>query len=257
MSVSARILVIDGDEWMGRLLARGLEEKGFAADFADSARHGFTQACALVPDAIVCAVSLPDIDGFWVARRVRTEAGAVAKVPIMLVADPEDVEARIQGLKVGADVVLRKPITNEEIVAQVGALVAMAKRFRNDAPVSEEAATPSLAAAFRGDLAAFPLASILMMLEMERRTGTLDVTSSGGSKASFVITTGLFASTEIGGASTGALEALREVLSWRQGKFAFRPRDVGSLPPPRGSVGALVLEAMRLEDEKNEKKHAG
>jgi len=53
------------------------------------------------------------------------------------------------------------------------------------------------------------------------------------------------------GESRPALEVLREVLAWRTGRFAFRPRDAGSIPPPRGSVGALVLEAMRLEDERN------
>src|SRR5262249_30311883 len=45
------------------------------------------------------------------------------------------------------------------------------------------------------------------------------------------------------------LEVLREVLSWRAGRFSYHPRETGNLPAPRASVGALVLEAMRLEDE--------
>ena len=110
---------------------------------------------------------------------------------------------------------------------------------------------PSLAAAFRGDLSNFPLASVLMMLEMERRTGVLEVVSGSERRAQLSIVTGLFAKTEIAGESKGALEVLREVLSWRTGRFAFRPRDAGASQPPHGSVGALVLEAMRLEDERN------
>jgi len=247
-----RILVIDGDEWLGRLLARGLEERGYGADVRDDARTGFQRACEAPPDAIVCAVDLPDIDGFWVVRRVRTEGGAVARTPILLVGDLADKESRIQGLHVGADVVLEKPISNEEIVAQVDALVAMVRRFRPGSASETPESTPSVvAAAFRGDLSTFPLASILMMLEMERRTGTLEVVASSGKRAIFVLSTGLFASSEVGGEARSPLDALREVLSWRAGRFAFRPRDVGSLPPPRGSVGALVLEAMRLEDERN------
>jgi hypothetical protein len=66
-----------------------------------------------------------------------------------------------------------------------------------------------------------------------------------------VLATGLFANTEVDGQPRLPLETLREVLSWRSGRFAFRTREVGSLPPARGSVGALVLEAMRLEDERN------
>jgi CheY-like chemotaxis protein len=227
-----------------------LQEKGFATDFCDDARSGFERACDTVPDAVVCSIVLPDIDGFWVARRIRTEVGAISKTPLLLVGDIADKDARIQGLQVGADVLLERPVTNEEIVAQVEALVSMARRFRGDVPPEEQSA-PSLAAAFRGDLSNFPLASVLMMLEMERRTGSLDVTSGAGKRALFVLNTGLFAHTELGGEARAPLEVLRDVLSWRTGRFAFRPRDVGSLPPPEGSIGALVLEAMRLEDERN------
>jgi len=247
--IRGRILVIDGDEWLGRLLARVLLEKGFTTDFCDDARSGFARACEILPDAIVCSIVLPDIDGFWVARRVRTEVGPIAKTPLLLVGDIADKDARIQGLQVGADVLLERPVTNEEIAAQVDALVSMARRLRGDLP--EEQSAPSLAAAFRGDLSNFPLASVLMMLEMERRTGSLEVVSGAGKRAHLVLSTGLFANTEIGGEARPPLEVLREVLSWRTGRFAFRPRDVGSLPPPRGSIGALVLEAMRLEDERN------
>ena len=242
--------MIDGDEWLGRLLARVLQEKGFATDFCDDARSGFQQACDTVPDAIVCSIVLPDIDGFWVARRIRTEGGAISKTPLLLLGDIADKDARIQGLQVGADVLLERPVTNEEIVAQVDALVSMARRFKSEIP-GEEHSAPSLAAAFRGDLSNFPLASVLMMLEMERRTGSLEVVSGSNKRAMLILSAGLFATTEMSGESRTALEVLREVLSWRSGRFAFRPRDAGSLPPPRGSIGALVLEAMRLEDERN------
>ena len=246
-----RILVIDGDEWIGRLLGRVLEEKDFAYDYREDARTGLEQAFRAPPDALVCSVVLPDIDGFWVARRMRTEGGAVAKVPIVLVGEARDAQVRIQGLQVGADVVLERPLGNDEIVAQLEALIEMRQRFRGDPLESEPAAASIATAAFRGDLSNFPLASVLMMLEMERRTGTLEVISSGGTRALLVLSTGLFAATEVNGETRSPLEALREVLAWRSGKFAFRTRDVGSLPPARGSVAAVVLEAMRLEDERN------
>jgi hypothetical protein len=87
---------------------------------------------------------------------------------------------------------------------------------------------------------------------MERRTGSLEVVSGDGQRAALVLSAGLFASTEVAGKTGTPLEVLREVLSWRTGRFAFRPRDAGNAPPARGSVGALVLEAMRLEDERNQ-----
>jgi DNA-binding response OmpR family regulator len=249
-----RVLVIDGDEWLAPLLARMLVEAGWTAEVATSARAGFEKACAWLPDCIVCALTLPDIDGFWVARRIRTEAGLISKTPFMFVDELPDREVRVQALHVGADMVLARPVTNEDIVAQVEALIAMSRRVRGDREddSSRESLTSLTAAgtALRGDMSLFPLASLLMMLEMERRSGTLDVKSSAGTRATLVIVGGLFADTDVGGQPMPAIEALREVLSWRAGTFAFRPKDVGTLPAPRASVGAVVLEAMRLEDER-------
>jgi two-component system, OmpR family, response regulator len=150
---------------------------------------------------------------------------------------------------VGADVFLARPLSDDEVVAQIGALVAMARRVGGNRDGEGSPSSTSLDAAIRGDLSAFPLASLLMMFEMERRSGLVDVVAMSGKRASLTLTDGLFASTEVAGAPRPAIEVLREVLSWRAGRFSFHPRESGTLPAPRASVGALVLEAMRLEDE--------
>lgn len=247
MAQRGRVLIIDGDEVAARGLSKTLVESNWQTEIVREARAGFSKACASLPDCVVCALDLPDIDGFYVVRRVRTEAGMVARIPIILFGELPDAQARVQGLHVGADVVLGRPITNEEIVAQVEALVLMSKRLRGEI---ENASAATQGAAIRGDMSLFPLASFLMMLEMERRTGTLDVKAGSGTRAVLTIVHGLFAETVVDGEPKPPIEVLRDVLSWRAGHFSFRPRDVGSMPPPRASVGAVVLEAMRLEDEK-------
>lgn len=243
--------MIEGDEATGRSLAKALEEKGYVVDLCGEAMVGFRKACETVPDAIVLSPELPDIDGAWVARRVRTETGAIAKVPILFVGELTDRSVRTQTLNVGADVFLARPISDEEIVAQIGALVAMAWRLGGKEADGSMPSSTSVAAAIRGDLSAFPLASLLMMFEMERRSGVVDVVAQSGKRASLTLTDGLFASTSVGGAQRPALEVLREVLSWRAGRFSFGSRENGggASSTPRASVGALVLEAMRLEDE--------
>jgi CheY-like chemotaxis protein len=242
------VLVIDGDESTTSALVRALQEKGYIVDVCGEAVTGFRKACETIPDCIVLDPELPDIDGAWVARRVRTEPSSISKVPILFVGEPSDKSVRTQSLNVGADVFLARPLSNDEIVAQIGALISMARRLDgNEAEGSPS--SMSITAAIRGDLSAFPLASLLMMFEMERRSGLVDVVAMSGKRASLTLTDGLFASTEVGGAQRPALEVLREVLSWRAGRFSFQPRESGTLPAPRASVGALVLEAMRLEDE--------
>jgi CheY-like chemotaxis protein len=254
--IRGRVLVIDADEGKGQALARALQEKGYSVDLCGEAMVGYRKALETLPDCIICTPELPDIDGAWVARRVRTEAGRISKVPILFVGELTDNRIRTQTLNVGADVFLaRPPASNDEIVAQIEALIAMFRRLdRTDSDGAPS--STSMAAAIRGDLSAFPLASLLMMFELERRSGTVDVVAQSGKRASLTLTNGLFASTEVGGAPRPALEVLREVLSWRAGRFSFVIREGASLPAPRASVGALVLEAMRLEDEEKAPKAA-
>jgi CheY-like chemotaxis protein len=242
-----RILVIEGDEGFSRALGRGLQGKGFFVEVQRQAQIGFRRASGSSWDCIVCSPDLPDIDGVWVARRIRTEASKIAKVPILFVGPLADGTIRSQALGVGVDVfIARPPATVDDVVAQVGALIAM--RHRLD---GEDNGPPSVSmtAAVRGDLSAFPLASLLMMFEMERQSGTVTVVAQSGKRCVLTITSGLFATTESGGVPRPPLDVLREVLSWRAGHFSFHPRETGALPAPRASVGALVLEAMRLEDE--------
>ncbi len=242
-----RVLVIEGDAQVAAALGLALELRGYAVAVCHEAQLGFKMAREIQPECILCNPDLPDIDGAWVARKVRTDPGSLSKVPFLFVGEVGGTTVRTQALAVGVDVFLaRPPVTNDEIVAQVDALIAMARRIEGDEP-----SPSSVSAAIRGDLSAFPLASMLMMFEMERRSGTVLVVAQSGKRALLTLTGGLFASTEVDGVESPALAVLREVLSWRAGRFAFSPRQSGSLPPPNASVGALVLEAMRLEDEEN------
>lgn len=244
-----RVLVIEGDDAVAGSLVSALEAEGFVVERRSDARSGFQRACELPPDCIVCAGELPDLDGAWVVRRIRTEPSNVAKTPVILVAETGDKAVRQQALAVGVDVYVTRPASNDDIATHVSALVGMSRRLRGvtEAPPS----STSLSAAIKGDLSQFPLASILMMFELERRSGSLDIVSAAGKRAKLLLVDGLFSNTEVAGESRPALETLREVLSWRAGRFAFSPREREGMPEPRGSVGALVLEAMRLEDERN------
>jgi DNA-binding response OmpR family regulator len=252
-----RVLVIEGDEWVGALLSRLLRDRGYAVDVCADARSGFETACRTVPDCIVCAVNLPDIDGFWVARRIRTESSAVSTAPILFLTDEAHPEARLQGLHVGADVYLSKPFSNDEVVAQVDALIDLARRLsvRRDsfaeAPGSGGGGAP---VAIRGDIQQFALSTVLMMLEMERRSGKLKV-ATHQERASFELSHGVFVHAELGGRRAPTLDVLRTVLAWSEGRFWFRPKKGDAPTGARGeSIGALVLEAMRLEDEEKEKR---
>src|SRR5262249_8002392 len=129
-------------------------------------------ACEISPACIVCDTKLPDVDGLWVARRVRTEPGPVSKTPFLFLISAGDATARLEGLSVGADAHIVKPFRSEELVAQVGALIDMANRLRArlDSFFSEPPSSTGTPA-FRGDLAQLSVTTLFNMLELERRTG--------------------------------------------------------------------------------------
>jgi two-component system, OmpR family, response regulator len=248
-----RVLIIEADEWLAALLGKSLGDAGYEVHFAAGAKEGFDRVRELSPDCILCDVNLPDIDGFWVARRVRTEATAVATTPFLFLTEQDDTESRLQGLNVGADLYLSKPLRNEEVVAQVGALIEMAKRLKKQREgFSSEAPPSSRASAFQGDIAHVSISTVLTLLELERRTGLLRIKTQEGKRAELELADGTFVRVTLDGKAGEPAELLRAVLRWKHGTFAFKP--AGNQPEPfpkieRASVGALLLRAMQLEDE--------
>lgn len=247
------MLIIEQEEWEATLLAKFLSEAGFEVHVAREARAGFDKVRELQPDCILCSVNLPDIDGFWVARRVRTEPTRVSTTPFLFLTDADDTESRLQGLNVGADLYLTKPFHNEEVVAQVGALIDMANRLRKqrDGFSSDGPASSGLAAAFTGDIAQMSVATVLTLLELERRSGRLKVRGESGKVALLELTDGKFAGGTLDNQPWGPTELLREVLRWKKGSFSFRGAQAGAVSDsgPQQKIGGLLLEAMRLEDE--------
>ncbi|HEY4102402.1 MAG TPA: response regulator [Polyangiaceae bacterium] len=248
-----RILIIEQDEWESTLLSKFLGEAGYEVHVATEARTGFDKVRQLQPDCILCDVNLPDIDGFWVARRVRTEPTQVATAPFLFLTDADDTESRLQGLNVGADIYLTRPFRDEEVVAQVGALIDMANRLRTQREAFSTDGGPSSSsagnAAFQGDIAQMSVATVLTLLDLERRTGHLKVRSETGKVGVLELNEGALAGASLDSKPHDPTQLLREILRWKKGSFSFRGAAVGPPTGTRQTIGQLLIEAMRQEDE--------
>lgn len=247
-----RVLIITSDEWEAVALTKYLTDAGFEVSSVGTARAGFDQVRELEPECILCDVTLPDIDGFWVAKRVRTEPSRIATTPFLFLTDAGDADARLQGLHVGADLYLSRPLRADEVVAQVGALLDMANRLRAQRDsFSQEAPASTRDSAFEGDVAHISLSTVLTLLELERRSGLLKVKGEDGRRAQLDIAAGRAASASIEGTSAEPTAFIREVLRWKSGKFSFKADAAGDRVPAGEdlTLGGLLLEAMRLEDE--------
>jgi two-component system KDP operon response regulator KdpE len=113
----AKILVIDDDPQMLRLLKIKLEVEGFAVITATRGNVALELAVVEQPDVILLDVSLPDTNGFDVCSRLRE----FTAVPVIMITGQSREEDMVRGLDVGADDYLVKPVRNKELLARVRA----------------------------------------------------------------------------------------------------------------------------------------
>ncbi len=114
-----RILVVEDEPKLGRLLVRGLGEEGHPTDLAATGEAALWMARAAPYDAIVLDVMLPGIDGFATCRALRT---AAVWTPVLMLTARDAIEDRIEGLDTGADDYLGKPFAFSELLARLRAL---------------------------------------------------------------------------------------------------------------------------------------
>jgi two-component system, OmpR family, response regulator len=242
------VLVIEDDGWVSSLLSTAIREAGYDVIVCGGAQEGLDRACADQPDCIICDVDLPDHDGYWVARNVRTHASRVSVTPFLFLSGLDDEKSRLEGFHVGADVYMTKPFRVDEVVAQIGALVQMAARLRVRRDSMISVAPDPEGNAIEGDLGQMSIATVLTVLEMERRTGVFEVVSKKR-RAQLDMARGGVIDGMVGGTKVSALTALRTMLTWTVGRFSFRPTSPREAPQSNKSLGAFLIEALRLEDE--------
>ena len=114
-----RVLVIEDEVRMARLLKRALEEEGHAVDVAADGPDGLWMATENRYAAIVLDVMLPGFDGFELCRRLRA---AGVWVPVLMLTARDEVGDRVRGLDAGADDYLVKPFSLLELAARLRAL---------------------------------------------------------------------------------------------------------------------------------------
>jgi len=111
-----RILVIEDDAAINRVLQLELEHEGYAVETARDGLSGLEKALK-EPDLIILDLMLPKMDGMEICKRVR----AKSRVPIIMLTAKDRVPDRVAGLDLGADDYITKPFSTEELLARVRA----------------------------------------------------------------------------------------------------------------------------------------
>ncbi len=125
-SLGDRILIVDDDHKLVRLLRASLEQAGyqvFVAYDGETALHALRHER---PDLVVLDLMLPDRDGWDVTRVIRNDA-ALAHMPIIMLTARVETHDRIAGLELGADDYVTKPFHPGELLARIRAVLRRAR----------------------------------------------------------------------------------------------------------------------------------
>lgn len=114
--MNERVLVIEDEESIARILQLELEHEGYTVGHAMDGRSGFLQASSGEWDLVLLDVMLPELNGIEVLRRLR-QAGN--PIPVILITARDTVPDKVSGFEHGANDYVTKPFAMEELLARV------------------------------------------------------------------------------------------------------------------------------------------
>jgi len=124
------VLVVDDEEDLLSLLEYNLKQEGFGVALARNGVEAMEQTRAHAPDLIILDIMMPKMDGIEVCQKLRKDAH-LRTIPIMMLTARNEEEDKVEGLDVGADIYLGKPVSVSVIVSQAKALLRSARRYED------------------------------------------------------------------------------------------------------------------------------
>jgi CheY-like chemotaxis protein len=282
-----RILIVDDDPWILRMVSALLEKKGYTVITASDGDDGLHRAEQLRPDLIISDVMMPRMDGWAMIKSLRARPD-LAMTPVIFLTALGSEEDRLRGFRLGADDYLPKPFRFEELDLRVGNALrkgretrAAAQRIAAAAPTGApgapppiprdagarrpgsgatpppppQPASPSTKVGIHGNLEQLGLSSLLVILEMERKSGILRLEKVGAVGRLFAREGRIVAARVEGEAAPADArrgpQAVYHLLTWSSGRFDFTVVEVDMEDEIKLSTTNLLMEGARLIDEQN------
>lgn len=119
MQSSEKVLIIDDEIQIRRLLRLTLESAGWRVGEADSGATGLSEAAFFRPDCVILDLGLPDISGMEVLNRLR----AWSQTPVLVLSVLDSPNDKVRALEAGADDYVTKPFDGTELIARCRAIM--------------------------------------------------------------------------------------------------------------------------------------
>jgi two-component system, OmpR family, response regulator len=124
-----QLLLVDDEDNLRSMLQAALQHHGYDVHPVAGGREAMAAVPEVRPDLIVLDVMLPDLDGFEVCRRLRSEG---VRTPVLFLTARDSTDDKVRGLTLGGDDYLAKPFSLEELVARIDAVLRRAGATRDN-----------------------------------------------------------------------------------------------------------------------------
>lgn len=238
--MAKKILIVDDNEHVLKLLKISLEKADYDVYQASNGDEGLEKAKEVLPDLIISDVMMPMTDGIEFCWMIRDNS-PIPMVSFIFLTSLEDQEMEIRGFRAGADEYLVKPVDRSVLLEKVETLLERATRVRSiDSSPSESVK------GFEGNLADFSLAEVIQLLNLNQRSGALQVETE--EKGEIVFKKGQMVFGKYG--DVEGEDAIYKLVPQKKGTFRFEPVEKDVRRNIKGPTMNVLIEACRLDDEK-------
>ena len=129
--MSKRLLVVDDEPNLLIAVAACLRGEGYDVTTARSGREALVRLAETMPDLVVSDIRMPGMDGYTLARHIRSSA-RTALVPIVFLSAKDETADRIEGFRTGVDAYLTKPFEPDELVAVINNILSRVERTHSE-----------------------------------------------------------------------------------------------------------------------------
>jgi DNA-binding response OmpR family regulator len=245
-----RILVVVTDPSVLDAVFHALNDARFNIFVADNVENAHAYFLHERPDVVILSLSLANRAGWTLLRKMR-EAPEPGTARILALTGVQAAQERLEALRLGADDCVAVPFVPEELGLRVGRMLERLQQLRSALAPSRREEKSRDMPGLQGSLEQIGLSSLLLMLEIEKKSGVLVLTSHGDvDTARIFLRAGAIVSARLEGKELPKNEAvLYSLLGWHEGRFLFRSLAVDLEDEIHATTSALLLEGTRRLDE--------
>jgi CheY-like chemotaxis protein len=261
----ARVLVVDDDPWTQRMVSAVLSQSGHMVDLASDGWEALIRAGRARPDVVISELKLPTTDGWRLAQALRNRPES-PDIPFIFLASLRSERQPGPAFRPEMDQMLPKPFRLEQLEDAVGTALgrvpprritprgmpAVGHPARPPAPVRSEP-DPARRTVLSGVLEEFGLSSLLIVLELERKSGVV-ILRAPQAVGRIYLRQGRVVRAQIEGSDRRGQLAVYDLLGWPRGRFEFNVGEVSGEDEIGSSTSFLLLEGARLQDERDHDK---